>query len=181
MISSYMHTNIQNALWSHYIHPVMSQFRPLPSLTSRSVTSTVFARDDKVVSGSDDRTVKVWELRNMRSALATIRTDASINKLAVSHSGVIAIPHDNRHIRLFDLNGQRVTRLPRSNRVVSVQPNRESGSTTDRSSIHDTQGHQRMASSVAWSEDPSYQCNLFSAGFDRRVLGWSICLPKENQ
>lgn len=87
---------------------------------ARSVTSTVFTRDDKVVSGSDDRTVKVWELRNMRSALATIRSDASINKLAVSQSGVIAIPHDNRHIRLFDLNGQRVARLPRSNRLVCV-------------------------------------------------------------
>lgn len=56
----------------------------------------------------------------MRSALATIRTDASLNKLAVSHSGVIAMPHDNRHIRLFDLNGQRVARLPRSNRLVGL-------------------------------------------------------------
>lgn len=89
---------------------------------SDAVTSTVFAARDpeKVVSGSDDRTVKVWELRNMRSALATIRTDASVNKLAVSPAGVIAMPHDNRHIRLFDLSGQRVARLPRSNRLVSV-------------------------------------------------------------
>lgn len=67
----------------------------------RSVTSTVFTRDDKVVSGSDDRTVKVWELRNMRSALTTIRTDAAVNRLAVSQSGVIAIPHDNRYIFVF--------------------------------------------------------------------------------
>lgn len=88
----------------------------------RSVTSTVFTKDDKVVSGSDDRTVKVWELRNMRSALTTIRTDSAVNRLAVSASGVIAIPHDNRHIRLFDLNGQRVARLPRNSRQV-----RESG------------------------------------------------------
>lgn len=84
----------------------------------RSVTSSVFTRDDKVVSGSDDRTVKIWELRNMRSALTTIRTDSSVNRLAVSNSGVIAIPHDNRHIRLFDLNGQRVARLPRTSRQV---------------------------------------------------------------
>lgn len=89
-------------------------------LYCRSVTSTVFTRDDKVVSGSDDRTVKVWELRNMRSALTTIRTDSAVNRLAVSLNGVIAIPHDNRHIRLFDLNGQRVARLPRSSRQVSV-------------------------------------------------------------
>lgn len=84
----------------------------------RSVTSAVFTRDDKVVSGSDDRTVKIWELRNMRSALTTIRTDSSVNRLAVSNNGVIAIPHDNRHIRLFDLNGQRVARLPRTSRQV---------------------------------------------------------------
>ncbi|KAG4067125.1 hypothetical protein HA402_000116 [Bradysia odoriphaga] len=125
---------------------------------TESVTSAVFTRDDKVVSGSDDRTVKIWELRNMRSALTTIRTDSSVNRLAVSNSGVIAIPHDNRHIRLFDLNGQRVARLPRTSR----------------------QGHRRMVSSVAWSEDIGATCNLFSCGFDRVVLGWSISLPKEN-
>lgn len=78
----------------------------------------MFSRDDKVVSGSDDRTVKVWELRNMRSALATIRTDSSVNRLAISTGGIIAIPHDNRQIRLFDLNGQRVARLPRTSRQV---------------------------------------------------------------
>ena len=126
----------------------------------RSVTSTVFARDDKVVSGSDDRTVKVWELRNMRSALACIRTDSSVNRLAISSTGIIGIPHDNRHIRLFDLNGQRVARLPRSTRL----------------------GHRRMVSAVAWADDPysSSNLNLFSCGFDRRVLRWNVCLPREN-
>jgi WD40 repeat protein len=126
---------------------------------SESITSTVFTRDDKVVSGSDDRTVKVWELRNMRSALSTIRTDSAVNRLAVSSTGVIAIPHDNRHIRLFDLNGNRIARLPRTSR----------------------QGHRRMVSSAAWTEDITASCNLFSSGFDRRVLGWSVSLPpKEN-
>lgn len=126
---------------------------------TESVTSTVFTRDDKVVSGSDDRSVKVWELRNMRSALTTIRTDSAVNRLVVSSGGVIAIPHDNRHIRLFDLNGQRIARLPRTSR----------------------QGHRRMVSSVAWTEDvSSSSCNLFSCGFDRRVLGWAVCLPPKD-
>lgn len=53
----------------------------------RSVTSTIFAKDDKLISGSDDRTVKVWELRNMRSALTTIRTDSPVNRLAVNQNG----------------------------------------------------------------------------------------------
>ncbi|KAM7360935.1 WD repeat domain 37 [Cochliomyia hominivorax] len=136
---------------------------PIPGVSvfqghTESVTSTVFTKDDKVVSGSDDRTVKVWELRNMRSALTTIRTDASVNRLAVSSGGIIAIPHDNRQIRLFDLNGQRVARLPRTSR----------------------QGHRRMVSSVAWAEEPLLNCDLFSCGFDRRVFGWSIILPKDN-
>ncbi|KAH8417703.1 hypothetical protein KR222_004499 [Zaprionus bogoriensis] len=136
---------------------------PIPAVSvfqghTETVTSSVFARDDKVVSGSDDRTIKVWELRNMRSALSTIRTDSSVNRLAVSTGGIIAIPHDNRQIRLFDLNGQRVARLPRTSR----------------------QGHRRMVSSVAWAEEPLLNCDLFSCGFDRRVFGWSIVLPKDN-
>ncbi|KAG1652951.1 WD repeat-containing protein 37 [Nymphon striatum] len=83
---------------------------------TEAVTSATFARNDKVVSGSDDRTVKVWDLKNMRSPLATINSDSPINKLSVSSQNVIAIPHDNRQIRLFDLSGNRLARLPRTNR-----------------------------------------------------------------
>ena len=82
------------------------------------MTSAVFTREDKIVSGSDDRSVKVWELRNIRSPLATIRGDSAANRLAVSSTGTVAIPHDNRQIRLFDLNGQRLARLPRTSRQV---------------------------------------------------------------
>lgn len=124
---------------------------------TETVTSAVFTREDKIVSGSDDRSVKVWELRNIRSPLATIRGDSAANRLAVSSTSIVAIPHDNRQIRLFDLNGQRLARLPRTSR----------------------QGHQRMVSSVAWAEDSGGVCNLFSCGFDRLVLGWSIIPLKE--
>lgn len=31
-----------------------------------------------------------------------------------------------------------------------------------------------MVSSAAWSEEQNLSCNLFSSGFDRRVLGWSV-------
>lgn len=55
----------------------------------------------------------------MRASLATIRLDSAVNRVSVSSSGLIAIPHDDRHVRIFDLNGQRLGRLPRSNRQVS--------------------------------------------------------------
>ncbi|XP_041099647.1 WD repeat-containing protein 37 isoform X2 [Polyodon spathula] len=120
-----------------------------------TVTSAVFTVGDNVVSGSDDRTVKVWDLKNMRSPIATIRTDSAVNRISVSVSQrIIALPHDNRQVRLFDMSGVRLARLPRSNR----------------------QGHRRMVCCSAWSED-NPTCNLFTCGFDRQAIGWNINIP----
>nr|XP_043884373.1 WD repeat-containing protein 37 isoform X4 [Solea senegalensis] len=84
---------------------------------TETVTSAVFTLGDNVVSGSDDRTVKVWDLKNMRSPIATIRTDSAVNRISVSaNQKIIALPHDNRQVRLFDMSGVRLARLPLSNR-----------------------------------------------------------------
>ncbi|KAM7070064.1 WD repeat-containing protein 37 isoform 1-T2 [Acridotheres tristis] len=120
-----------------------------------TVTSAVFTVGDNVVSGSDDRTVKVWDLKNMRSPIATIRTDSAINRINVCvGQRIIALPHDNRQVRLFDMSGVRLARLPRSNR----------------------QGHRRMVCCCAWCEDHP-TCNLFTCGFDRQAIGWNINIP----
>uniref|UniRef100_H0YRF5 WD repeat-containing protein 37 n=1 Tax=Taeniopygia guttata TaxID=59729 RepID=H0YRF5_TAEGU len=120
-----------------------------------TVTSAVFTVGDNVVSGSDDRTVKVWDLKNMRSPIATIRTDSAVNRISVCvGQRIIALPHDNRQVRLFDMSGVRLARLPRSNR----------------------QGHRRMVCCTAWCEDHPI-CNLFTCGFDRQAIGWNINIP----
>ena len=56
----------------------------------------------------------------MRSPLATIRSDSAVNKVDISLTGVIAVPHDNRQIRLYDMAGQRIARLSRSSRQVKA-------------------------------------------------------------
>lgn len=50
----------------------------------------------------------------MRSAIVTVRLDSAVNRLSVSSRNVVAIPQDNRNIRLYDLNTVRLTRLPRA-------------------------------------------------------------------
>ena len=43
-----------------------------------------------------------------------------VHRLSVSPvNNIIALPHDNRHIRLFDISGVRLARLPRRNGQVS--------------------------------------------------------------
>ena len=91
----------------------------------------------------------------MRTPVTMVQADSSVNRLSVSASGLVAIPFDNRNVRIYDLAGNRIARLPRSRRT----------------------GHARMACCTAWS-DEGKKPNLFTCGFDRVVLGWNV-RPRE--
>ena len=110
----------------------------------------------QIVSGSDDRSVKVWDLRNMRAPVTNIQCPSAVNRIAVSPSGTICVPHDNRQVILHDLSGQKLLRLPRDS----------------------SKCHHRMVTSVCWAPGGDEQwrsrANLFSAGFDRLAFGWSV-------
>jgi len=119
-----------------------------------SVTSCVFSSQHHIVSASDDRTAKVWDLRNMRSPILAIRLDSSINKIAISSSNLIAIPQDNRHISVYTLQG---TRLARISRVGE-------------------KGHEKMVCSCSWMSGHS-SINLATCSLDKKIIGWNIQTP----
>ncbi|QQP50469.1 Putative microtubule binding protein ytm1 [Caligus rogercresseyi] len=121
-----------------------------------TVTSAFMTRSDQIVSGSDDRTVKIWDKRDHRSPLTTIQMDSPVNTLALSPSGVIAVPQDNRQVRFYDLTGQNLGRLPRNPR----------------------QCHNRMVCSAVWTTHAEDKPNLLTCGFDMVTYGWSV-LPRE--
>ena len=51
------------------------------------MTSASFISSDRIVSGSDDRSVKVWDLRNMRAPVTNIQCPSAVNRIAVSQTG----------------------------------------------------------------------------------------------
>ena len=77
----------------------------------RSVTSAAFVGSDKVVSSSDDTTCKVWDLKNMRSPITTIRTDSGVNRLlvATTTSTLRAVVSRCFNSRLFGFLGLQFT------------------------------------------------------------------------
>ncbi|KAI1291804.1 WD repeat-containing protein 37 [Halotydeus destructor] len=116
---------------------------------SDCVTSACFIGQDKVVSGADDRTVKLWDLKNMRSPLTTIHFESPVNKLGVSPNNAhIAIPLENRNVRVYDTNGNRVCRLTRNQ-------------------------HERMVTCASFVPH-SAAIQLFTCAFDRKVCWWSL-------
>ena len=99
--------------------------------------------------------VKLWDLRIMRSPVCTINLNSGANRICSitttnsdsSTETFLGIPLDNRDIKIYNLNGERMLRLPRSNRV----------------------GHRRLVTSMA-----SHGNLLLSASFDKTINCWSL-------
>ncbi|KAI6235872.1 WD repeat-containing protein 37 [Aphelenchoides besseyi] len=125
-----------------------------------AVNSVVFAANHKILSSSDDRTVKVWDLRNMRSPNASSRFESGVNRLGASKHNVIAAPLDNRNVFIVDLNGNRIGRLHRGN------------------------GHSSLVTAAIWLDDvesitnETNQINLLTSGIDKNVFGWKVNIQK---
>lgn len=121
---------------------------------NRSVNSAIFVNEDKIATSSDDQTVKLWDLRIMRSPVSTINTNSGVNRIctmningAQSNESLLCVPLDNRDVKIYNLRGERVMRMPRNNRI----------------------GHNRLVTSLT-----SYNNLLLSASFDKSINCWSI-------
>lgn len=112
-----------------------------------------------LVTGSEDKLVKVWDLRKDKTPLYSHRCSAAVNRLSVSPSGVFAaVPLDNRHTKICELTGTRVGQLD----------------------SHEAEGHRMAITSTAWSADQSV---VYTSSFDRyrSVLAWSFSESKEDE
>lgn len=135
----------------------------------------------------------------MRSPLITISMESTINKLSVSQQhNLITIPLDNRNVRIYDINGNRICRLSRDSHsrmvtcatwlpnAVSTVSAVESGcgpssaASAASSSTNLPSGvispNQSSAGSNSNTALPGAapNLNLFTCAFDRRVCAWSI-------
>ena len=105
----------------------------------------IWLEGEEVLLHTTAHTLQIWDLRNMRSPMDSVRLDCGVNRymyrllfksdiillfildfflvprLAVSHDdrGILAVPLDNRHIKLYDLKGSRLAHSSKNSRTVS--------------------------------------------------------------
>ena len=76
---------------------------------TKTVNSTLFLGSDRFVSSSDDGFVHIWDSRSTScSPLLSIECVSSCNRLSLSNN-ILAVPLDNRDIRLYStINGEKL-------------------------------------------------------------------------
>ncbi|VDD82106.1 unnamed protein product [Mesocestoides corti] len=138
-----------------------------------------------VVSAGTDRSCRLWDLRNLRSPIFTIRTDASINRLAISRAGALqrkwgAAPPANEASTTSAPTTTPadapptampcIFALPLDNRTVRLVA--ANGSRIGRIPRNIAYGHTSVITSAEWADEGL--CNLFTSGFDQQLLGWQL-------
>ncbi|CBY33496.1 unnamed protein product [Oikopleura dioica] len=122
-----------------------------------SVSSTCFLDNNSIISSSEDKTVRIFDFRKNRP-IERLSVDSAVNRLSVNSAGVVALPHDDRHIRLLTTSSNQ-TRLRR---------------------IRNSRAHQNSGMCTAWlhsnysSNNNEQKYTVLSGGWDRRVCIWRV-------
>lgn len=76
---------------------------------TKTVNSALFLGNDRLVSSSDDGFVHIWDSRSTScSPLISLECVSPCNRISLSHD-ILAIPLDNRDIRLYSaINGEKL-------------------------------------------------------------------------
>jgi WD40 repeat protein len=76
---------------------------------TKTVNSALFLGNDRIVSSSDDGFVHIWDSRSTScSPLISLECVSPCNRLSLSHD-ILAVPLDNRDIRLYStINGEKL-------------------------------------------------------------------------
>lgn len=116
-----------------------------------AVTSVVFSRDGRfLVSGSCDRTLRLWQLSSERSISLTTQHQDAIQSIAISPNGqLVASGSKDKIVELWDLSTRQIVA-------------KFGGDAT---------GHQDAVQAVAFSRDG---CWLISGGLDQTIKVWDV-------
>ncbi|CAF0802545.1 unnamed protein product [Didymodactylos carnosus] len=112
----------------------------------KTVNCALFIGNERVVSSSDDEFVHIWDQRNIRSALVSIDCNSPCNRLSYAQD-IIAVPLDNRDIRLYSTQGEKLYAQRRQ--------------------------HLRAVECTALTIQADYSL-LLSGSLDRNINGWNI-------
>ena len=76
---------------------------------TKAVNSALFLDNDRLVSSSDDGFVHIWDSRSVScSPLISLECVSPCNRISLSHD-ILAVPLDNRDIRLYSaINGEKL-------------------------------------------------------------------------
>ena len=105
------------------------------------------------LTGGDCKSVKIWDLRNIKSPIYNIKNKSSVNRFSLSHYNTkkIAIPMDDRKTKVCNFEGERLGHLQ----------------------TYSKGGHKTFITSTSWSVDDSV---IFTSSFDqvRSIIAWAV-------